>query len=324
MNEQVSSQEAVTEESTAPIFEISVGEQLRQAREARGLKVADISQTLKLGPRQVEALENGDWQHLPGPTFIRGFVRNYARLMQLDAVSFMAQLDQVLEKPVDNLGKQGSGPAPLPPSTMSGASGRDRQVISVGLGLVVLAALAYFLMPADLSTLRNSAQSLLDSFARKEVQAPVAPAPPEQSQAPVATSEPVFPPGSTQQQVMYPQTLVPAETSAAAAAPAAPAVPVAQPAPQAAVPAPQAAVPAAGVPQLRFLFDKDSWIEVRDRDNKVVFSQRQAAGGEQAVSGQGPLSLTIGYAPGVRLFWRGQPVDLAPHTRGDVARLVLE
>jgi cytoskeleton protein RodZ len=34
--------------------------------------------------------------------------------------------------------------------------------------------------------------------------------------------------------------------------------------------------------------------------------------------------LTIGFAPGVRLFWRGQPVDLAPHTKGDVARLVLE
>ena len=47
-------------------------------------------------------------------------------------------------------------------------------------------------------------------------------------------------------------------------------------------------------------------------------------GAEQMVSGNGPLSLVIGYAPGVRLFWRGQPVDLAPHTKGDVARLVLE
>jgi cytoskeleton protein RodZ len=85
----------------------------------------------------------------------------------------------------------------------------------------------------------------------------------------------------------------------------------------------QTAAPAA-VPQLRFLFDKESWIEVRDRDNKIIFSQRLASGTEQTVSGQGPLSLTIGNAPGVRLFWRGQPVDLAPHTKGDVARLVLE
>jgi len=109
---------------------------------------------------------------------------------------------------------------------------------------------------------------------------------------------------------MYPQVLAPAESAAPAATPNAPAA--------------QAAEPVAAAPQLRFLFDKESWIEVRDRDNKVVFSQRLSAGAEQAVSGQGPLSLTIGFAPGVRLFWRGQPVDLAPHTKGDVARLVLE
>ena len=63
---------------------------------------------------------------------------------------------------------------------------------------------------------------------------------------------------------------------------------------------------------------------VRDRDNKIVFSQRLTGGADQVVSGQGPLSLTIGYAPGVRLYWRGQLVDLAPHAKGDVARLVLE
>lgn len=308
MNEQVDSQDSVNEEQAAVVFETPVGAQLRQAREARGLQITDISQTLKLGPRQVEALESGDWKGLPGHTFIRGFVRNYARLLQLDPTPMMAQLDSVLEKPVDNLGKQDSGPAPMPSSSGAGVSRRDRQVMLIGAGLVVVAALVYFLIPSDLSALRNSVQSLLDSVARKEVvEQAAAPAAPPAGQA--AGSEPVFPPGATQQQVMYPQVLAPAETSAAAA----PAAPVAE-----------NAQPAAAQPQLRFLFDKESWVEVRDRDNKVVFSQRLAGGAEQAVSGQGPLSLTIGYAPGVRLFWRGQPVDLAPHTKGDVARLVLE
>jgi len=312
MSEQVSSQEAVVEESTAHIAETPVGEQLRQAREARGLQIADISQTLKLGPRQVEALESGDWQHLPGHTFIRGFVRNYARLMQLDAAPMMAQLDRILEKPVDNLGKQDTGPAPMPSSSTSAAARRDRMVMVVGLGLVVVATLIYFLLPTDLSALRSSAQSLLDSVARKDAVEPAPAAAPsaETPAQPAAANEPLFPPGATQQQVMYPQVLAPAENVAPAATPNAP-------------PA-KAVDPLAATPQLRFVFDKDSWIEVRDRDNKVVFSQRLAAGTEQAVSGQGPLSLTIGYASGVRLFWRGQPVDLAPHTKGDVARLVLE
>mgnify|MGYP000880064856 FL=1 len=315
MSEQVSSQEAATEEAIPVVAETPVGALLRQAREARGLKIADIAQTLKLGLRQVEALEGGDWQHLPGHTFIRGFVRNYARLVQVDAAPLMAQLDRILEKPVDNLGKQDTGPAPMPSSTSSGSARRDRQMMALGLGFVVLAAALYFLMPGDLSAWRDSAQSLIDSLSRKEVaeQAPAASPAPAAEQSTTAGTEPVFPPGSTQQQVMYPQVLAPADGSAPANTGA-----------TASAPDARGATPAATAPQLRFLFDKDSWIEVRDRDNKVIFSQRLGAGAEQAVSGQGPLSLTIGYAPGVRLFWRGQPVDLAPHTKGDVARLVLE
>lgn len=313
MNEQVSSQESISDEAPVVVTETPVGEQLRLAREARGLKIGDISQTLKLGQRQVEALESGDWNGLPGHTFIRGFVRNYARLMQLDPTPMMAQLDRTLEKPVSNLGMQDTGPAPMPDSGSSGASRRDRQFVLLGIGLVVLAALAYTLMPADLSALRTTVQSLLDSVARKDVAEQQVSAPGATSPQPAPAGEPVFPPGTTQQQVMYPQVLAPAETATPPAAPGGASQDAAQ-------------VPAAAnaVPQLRFLFDKDSWIEVRDRDNKVVFSQRLNAGAEQIVSGQGPLSLTIGYAPGVRLFWRGQTVDLAPHTKGDVARLVLE
>lgn len=84
MSEQVNIENAVGDDSAVAV-EQPVGEQLRQAREALGLQVGDIAQTLKLGSRQVEALESGDWQHLPGQTFIRGFVRNYARLVQVDS-----------------------------------------------------------------------------------------------------------------------------------------------------------------------------------------------------------------------------------------------
>jgi cytoskeleton protein RodZ len=311
MSEQVISEDAGAEES-AVVSEMPVGEQLRLAREARGLLVADIAQTLKLGPRQVEALECGDWHGLPGQTFIRGFVRNYARLVQVDPAPLMVQLGQVLEKPADNLAMQEARPASMPNSG-AGVSRRDRIVMFVGAGLVVLAGLAYFLIPADLSALRESTQSLLDSLARKDV--PTATPAQVSGGAPTApTSEPVFPPGATQQQVMYPQVLAPAEAPAPSSA--------TQQKTEAATSLSAQSV--ANQPQMRFLFDKESWIEVRDRDNKVIFSQRLGAGTEQVVSGQGPLSLTVGYAPGVRLFWHGQAVDLAPHTKGDVARLVLE
>ena len=303
MNEQVNPHDIVAEGGV--IFSgAPVGQQLRSAREARGLDLSDIAQTLKLGQRQVEALESGDWKGLPGNTFIRGFVRNYARLMQIDPAPLMTQLDQVLEKPLNSLTVSDSPPAEMPHSG-SAVSQRNKLLVTLGAVFVVLAALAYFLMAGNLSSLRESTQSLLDSLARKEVSEPVpAPSPP--------VADPVFPPGSTPQQTMNPQAITPVEAPAAPATPS----PAANPEVKEAS--------ASNAPQMRFLFEKDSWLEVRDRDNKVVFSQRLSAGTEQTLSGQGPLSVKIGYAPGVRLFWHGEPVDLAPHTRGDVARLVLE
>lgn len=297
----------------------SVGGQLRAAREGKGIQLNELANTLKLGARQVEALENGDWHALPGHTFIRGFVRNYARLVQLDPLPLMAQLDMVLEKPVSQLGNVESKPAAMPQSGSS-LSRRDRAVVLSGAVVVAFAGLVYFLLPNDLSALRESTQSLLDSLSRKDAPAAVPAAVQE------AAPEPVFPPGSTPQQVMNPQVDVPATIAAAEPVASASAAPV-----QAADTAPQVvaastekvAVSPEGAP-LRFVFEKESWVEVRDRSNKVILSQRGTSGVEQSVSGNGPFSLVIGFAPGVKLFWRGQTVDLVPHTRGDVARLVLE
>ena len=295
------------DQQSAPTAEVGsgpvpgVGARLRLAREMRSLSVSDVAQTLKLGPRQVEALENGDWQALPGQTFIRGFVRNYARMLQIDQAALMEQLDAQLDKPTDSLNVSETRRTAMPSSQPR----RDRTVVFAGLVLLVLAGVAYVLLPNDLSALRESAQKLIDSLSRKEA----APASGSVPAAPVAASEPVFPPGSTQQQVMNPQAQASAEMA---------------PAPLAAAPAAGAAAAPPGNAQLRFVFSGESWVEVRDRDNKVIFSQRGAAGSEQSVSGQGPLSLVIGFAPGVKLFWHGQAIDLAPHTKGEVARLVLE
>ncbi|WP_341744464.1 helix-turn-helix domain-containing protein [Azonexus hydrophilus] len=294
MSDQIDNAEAteVPDQEVVPEALPSVGTVLRNARESRSLPVADIAQALKLGQRQVEALERDDWSVLPGTTFIRGFVRNYARLVDIDPAPLMDRLEGQLEKPVDTL----AVPAAAPPRISNASKSRDGLVVGIGGLLLILAALAYFLLPNDLTELRDAWQGLLGG-----AEIPVETAPPPAA----AAQEVLFPPDATAQQLIAPQ--------------AAPSEGVAQPP---AVNAPSEA--AVVTSQLRFVLSQASWLEVRDRDDNIIFSQRLIAGSEQAVDGRGPLSVTIGYAPGVKLLHRGQVVNLEPHTRGDVARLVLE
>ena len=304
MTEQIAEQQAETAGSTEvdlPVLIPAVGEQLRAAREKAGLQISEVALSLKLGERQLAALENGDWDKLPGSTFIRGFIRNYARLLGVDPLPLMTQLDTVLAKPATVLSVPESS-TPSNVSYQSSGARDDRRFVVFGLLAALIAALVYLLLPDDLAHLREETQSIIDSLSRKEepVVVPVAPAP-----APVA--EPVFPPGATPQQIMNPQSVLPADQPAVAP-----------------VVATEKSAPVASTAALSFEIVRESWIEVRDRDDKVIFSQRLLAGSQKSVNGNGPLTLVIGYAPGVKLQWRGQPVDLEPHSRGDVARLVLE
>lgn len=284
---------------SAAVVESTVGKLLRSARQARRMEVLDIAQTLKLGARQVEAVENGDWHLLPGQTFIRGIVRNYARLVEVDSAPLMAQLDRILKKPEETLRFPVNKVANMPQGPAFGAPRRDRLVVVFGLTLVIVAALAYFLLAQNLSSLRETAQTAIDSLAQKT--------PPVTELVAAKPAEPVFPPGESAAQVKNPQAVTRPEPAQAA-----PSVPE----------APMAKVGKSGM--LRFVANKESWIEVRDRNSRVVFSERLSPGAEKSVSGDGPFSLVIGYAPGVKVYLRGEAIDLTPHSRGDVARLVLE
>ena len=63
----------------------SAGGALREAREKLGLSVADVSNRLKFAPRQIEALEADDFARLPEIAFVRGFMRSYAKLLQIES-----------------------------------------------------------------------------------------------------------------------------------------------------------------------------------------------------------------------------------------------
>jgi cytoskeleton protein RodZ len=75
----------------------SIGETLRRERLKRKLGLQDVSSELKISPRLLEAIEDEDFEKLPGGVFTRSFVRQYARLLGLDADEISGELQRVLE-----------------------------------------------------------------------------------------------------------------------------------------------------------------------------------------------------------------------------------
>ena len=97
-------------------------------------------------------------------------------------------------------------------------------------------------------------------------------------------------------------------------------------APVASAPAPQAVSATKSVAKqgLRFSFAQPSWVEVRDRNDKVIFSQLNSPGSEPEITGQPPFSLVIGNASQVTLLYKGKNVELSNRSKDDVVRLTLE
>lgn len=268
-----------------------VGRELAAAREARGLALADVAQQLKFSPRQLEALEQENIEALPGHTITRGMVRNYARLLKLDAEPLVQRISRRFEMPDSNRLAQRYHEA-VPFSDR----GRRSTLVYLGMSLGVLALVAG--VAYQWHHERSVATKVPPSVASFE------PAP-EAGPAPVVLQEKV------------------SIVAAPVEPPAAPAAPLAAVAPVAPKIVSDPVVPKAGPPRLVVHTHADAWIEIRDSLDRMLIASLNPAGSERVVRGRPPYSLVIGNAANVRVTYGDKPIDLAPHTRHDVARLTV-
>jgi len=75
----------------------SLGTLLREARENMGLSVIDVANQIKFAPRQIESLEADEYINLHEDAFLRGFVRSYAKILQLDVEQYLSAVKQTRE-----------------------------------------------------------------------------------------------------------------------------------------------------------------------------------------------------------------------------------
>ena len=272
-----------------------VGAELAAARQALGLEVGDVAQQLKFAPRQIEALEQERFGALPGPTIARGMLRNYARLLNLDADALLERLRERLEAPdADRLAARFKQPVPFSDSTRRSTLAYGAMSVLI-LGAV--GALAY-----EWQQERSSARQLAFVAAAKAPLEPrAAPERPPEPEAPAAQKIPT-----------------PAPVAKAVAPPPAEAVPAAE------THAVSTPAPASGVHRIVVSCEQECWIEVKDALERQLVSSLNPAGTERVVRGRAPFELVIGNAQHVRVTYNGRPIDLQPHTRVEVARFTLQ
>ena len=284
------------------------GSRLAAERERQGMSRADVAQRLHMSAWQVEALEGGDYGRLPRGTVLRGFVRNYAKVLGLDAEALIAELSvdaPERSRPGIVVASQNIRFDPL------GQRLSNPYVKAAGLATVAVviafAAMYWWLFvrpaPPALSAAKKSvvteAQKLEPLPAPIEAPRMPAPAEPARIEPPAAAAKK---PDTAKPATAPPPVLVPASQQ----------------------PTDPVPVIAAGGSVIRLKFRGNAWVEIKDGRGKVLLSRNNPSGSEAEVIGKGPFSVVVGNAPEVTMFFNDREFDLEPHTRVAVARFTLQ
>ncbi len=329
------------------------GETLRQARENKNLTLGEVARHLNLTEQALRQLEAGDFEQLPGHTFARGYVRAYAKLLDMDQGALVAEFDHYTGTDAKGSNVHSLGrieePVRLSQSVL--------RIVSFVI-LVALGAVGFFWWQEHSS--RNEEASSVNiehvevesadgttqihpldepedqAVAEAEdgqapVPAQVSPevaAQPEQQPAEVAPAAPageaapVAPDAPDQAPAVAAAPTVPNATTEQSSAPTATAAaPAASPAPAAEAPAPVVAQQGQGV--VRIQFTANCWTQVTDADGKVLVSALKRTGESIELAGKAPLEVRLGFARGAQLSYNGQSIDVSPYVRGETARLKL-
>lgn len=305
------------------------GSQLRKARKRQGLEQAEMAAQLHLSQVMIEALEADDYEKLPKPVFVQGYLRNYSRLLGVneDAVieAYQSLLPGTDEKLVAKTqeGKMSKG--------LHSGHGVMRLVT---WGILLLLAMMLFFWWQTRVELEEPAPAPIGS------QLPQTPqdSPPDQfGLIPPAEEEEVIfslpaeeTPAAMDSEIEEPAVTIETESPAPEEPTQAP-LEIEAPAPrieetiqpQEAVTEAAVAVPVSKL--LVFEFTDSCWTDVRDRDGKARIIGEMRSGTQRTLSGRlGPFNVVLGNAPAVRLTVDGEPFDLQPFTRGKVARFTLD
>ena len=289
----------------------SAGALLRTAREKQGLHIAALAAAIKVSPRKLDALEHDRWDELPDATFTRALAQTVCRTLKVDARPVLDKLPPAAPQPLEPPQDFGLNEPfrDRPGRETPGLAAAAVRPMVWGGAALMLAAVLVHLLPADL-------------WSRLTALSAAAPA------APTPVAVPAALPASAAVAMVASASAAPAavasapEALASAPATAGETVFSAPPPVVTASAATPVASAASGLVQLRT--SEASWIEVRDARGTTLLSRTVLPGESVGLDGNLPIRMTIGNAAATQVGFRGQPVDLTPRTRDNIARVELQ
>ncbi|HBV3038429.1 TPA: cytoskeleton protein RodZ [Klebsiella pneumoniae] len=293
----------------------TTGARLRHAREQLGLSQQAVAERLCLKVSTVRDIEDDKAPADLASTFLRGYIRSYARLVHIPENELLPMMAK--QAPI-----RAAKVAPMQSFSLGKRrKKRDGWLMSfTWLVLFVVIGLSgawwwqdHKAQQEEISTMADQSSAELNGGDANSQNVPL------DTSAPAAptTSAPAQTPADNNAVVAPSQ----ANVDTAGTTPAAPATTPASP-----LPTDQANVttPAASAQDLVMNFSADCWLEVSDATGKKLFSGLQRKGGNLNLSGQAPYKLKIGAPAAVQIQYLGKPVDLSRFIRtNQVARLTL-
>ena len=287
----------------------SIGQVLQAARLAQVMSIQDVARQLRLSERQVTAIEEDDHSKFPNQTFLRGFIRNYSKLVRKDTEEF----SQLLQQTFPPISTQAiSYPVDGTPFTPDHKQSRGN-IIIILVAVLVSLLLIYEVYRSGGDDLQIDANvenvTINDATTQSEIERVPGD---DQIQLPsVINSRGSNFNSLNDKEVDKDQSIndkIEKEQEV-----------------KTALEVEYKPIKKEGEQALHFIFNEDSWVEIKDAGGKRIFSQVGPGNTERTIYGRPPFSLTIGNAANVKLIYNNKSVDLLPYTskHGGVARLSL-
>lgn len=274
------------------------GVKLREAREAAGLSITDVSEALKLKEEIIKALENSQIEKLPVSAFTQGYIRSYCRLLKLPAGELIELYNKIMPKQEVPL-VQTSDISVQRTSGDGGVKTVTLLLVAVGLLLVVM-----WWFQSDIVNQVSDQPQVTEVTGDNVID--------DNSGEPALVTE------IEEQQIIEEQPVDEVDLKAAEIAqPVQPAQPE-----QNNVAAQTKNVPAAPSRQilpgddiLVIRSNADSWTEIEDANDQRLLFQLVKAGDYHQLQGRAPFRIFLGNAPSVEVVVNDQSVDLSTHIR---------